>query len=201
MNFRIALIAAALAGCAGAPQPAHTGSGYDLGPVAAAPGQRAHDALRGIEVFAPSWLDASAMQYRLAYRGGQRRQNYAESRWVAPPAELVGQALKMRLLSGEGAGTCSLHADLDEFAQIFDTAASSRAVVEVRVQLLAPGGELLARHSFKLSRPAVSADAQGGAAAFSGAVEDLAAALHEWLGGLDRDAKPGLNIAQRCRGA
>ena len=150
-------------------------------------------------MFVPSWLDSSALQYRLAYQGNQRRQNYAESRWVAPPAELVSNTLRKRMFSGEAAGACRLRVDLDEFVQVFDTADASRAAVEARVQLLAHGGELLARHSFSLSRAAASADARGAVAAFSGAVEDLSTALHDWLGGLGGETKQGSNIATRCR--
>jgi cholesterol transport system auxiliary component len=189
-----------LAGCSAGQQVTPKVSYYDLGPAAAAPNNRTVASLRSIDVFVPSWLDTSALQYRLAYQGSQRRQNYAESRWVASPAELVGNTLKKRMFSGEAAGACRLRVDLDEFAHVFDTADASRAVIEARVQLLAPGGELLARHSFSLSRPAASADARGAVAAFSGAVADLSTALHDWLGGLDREARPGLNTAQRCRG-
>lgn len=140
------------------------------------------------------------MQYRLLYAANQRRQNYAESRWVAPPAELVGHALRKRMLSGEAGGACRLRVDLDEFAQLFDSASASRVVLEARVQLVAPsGGDILARRSFSLTRPAASADAGGGVAALTAAVEGLSAELHDWLGGLDRAGAPGLNITQRCK--
>lgn len=195
-----ALIALALAGCAAGPQAQPKISYYDLGPAAATANNRVVASLRSIDVFAPSWLDSSALQYRLAYQGSQRRQNYAESRWVAPPAELVGHALKKRMLSGETRGACRLRIDMDEFAHVFDAADSSRAVIEARVQLLSPGGELLARRAVTAGRPAASADARGGVAALAGAVEDFAATLRGWLGGLDRETGPGLNITDRCRG-
>jgi cholesterol transport system auxiliary component len=173
---------------------------YDLGAVQPAPNNRIVASLRSIDVFAVSWLDSSAMQYRLLYSANQRRQNYAESRWVAPPAELLGHALKKRMLSGEAGGACRLRVDLDEFAQVFDSASASRAALEARVQLIAPsGGEILARRSFHLSRPAASADANGGVTAMAGAVEAFSTEMHDWLGGLDRTAATGLNIAQRCR--
>ena len=140
------------------------------------------------------------MQYRLLYAANQRRQSYADSRWVAPPAELLGHALRKRMLSGETGGACRLRVDLDEFAQVFDSAKASHVLLEARVQVVAPsGGDILARHSFSLSRPADSADASGGVAALTGAVEAFSTELHDWLGGLDRAAASGLNIAQRCR--
>jgi cholesterol transport system auxiliary component len=189
-----------LAACGGGAKSISNVAYYDLGAMQPAPNNRIVASLRSIDVFAVSWLDSSAMQYRLLYAANQRRQNYAESRWVATPAELVGHALRKRMLSGAAGGACRLRIDLDEFAQVFDSAKDSRAVLEARAQLVAPtGGEILARRSFSLSRPAASADAAGGATALSGVVEAFSTELHDWLGGLDRTAASGLNIAQRCR--
>lgn len=200
MKKTMLLAALLLAGCGVGSKSTSNVAYFDLGAVQAAPNNRIVASLRIIDVFAVSWLDSSAMQYRLIYSANQRRQNYAESRWVAPPAELVGHALRKRMLSGAAGGACRLRVDLDEFAQVFDSAKDSRAVLEARVQLVAPtGGEILARHSFSLSRPSASADASGGATALAGAVEALSTELHDWLGGLDRTAASGLNIAQRCR--
>lgn len=194
------LSATLLAACGGGAKSISNVASYDLGAVQPAPNNRIVASLRSIDVFAVSWLDSSAMQYRLLYAANQRRQAYAESRWVAPPAELVGHALRKRMLSGEAGGACRLRIDLDEFAQVFDSAKASRAVLEVRAQVMAPtGGEVLARRSFSVSRPTASADAAGGVAAMAGTVEALSAELHGWLGGLDRASAPGLNIAQRCK--
>lgn len=196
------LLAAALllAGCVTGGKSISSVAHYDLGMVQAAANNRVVASLRSIDVHAVSWLDSTAMQYRLLYAANQRRQNYAESRWVAPPAELVGHALRKRMLSGEAGGACRLRVDLDEFAQLFDSASASRVVLEARVQLVAPsGGDILARRSFSLTRPAASADAGGGVAALTTAVEALSAEMHDWLGGLDRTGAAGLNIAQRCR--
>lgn len=200
MNKAIFLAALLLAGCGVGSKSISNLAYYDLGAVQPAPNNRIVASLRSIDVFAVSWLDSSAMQYRLLNAASQRRQNYAESRWVAPPAELVGQALRKRMLSGEAGGACRLRVDLDEFVQFFDSAKASRAVLEARVQLLAPsGGDILARRSFSLSQPAASADASGGAAAMAGAVDAFARDLHDWLGGLDRTGAASLNIAQRCK--
>ena len=194
--FSVLLLAACGAGTKSVSNVAY----YDLGAVQPAPNNRIVGSLRSIDVFAVSWLDSPAMQYRLLYSANQRRQNYAESRWVAPPPQLLGHALKKRMLSGEGTGACRLRVDLDEFLQVFDSAKSSQASIEALVQLVAPaGGEILARRSFSLSRPAASADAAGGVAAMGQAVEALSTELHDWLGGLDRSATAGLNIAQRCK--
>ncbi len=197
LTLLVSLLLTACIGGANAPSKvAH----YDLGAIQPAPNNRIVASLRSIDVFPVAWIDTPAMQYRLVYAANQRRQNYAESRWVAPPAELLGHALKKRMLSGEAAGACRLRVDLDEFIQVFDSPKTSRSLIEVQVQLLAPsGGDLLARRSFSLSRAATSADAGGGVAALAAAIEALSNELHDWLGGLDRPATAGSNIAQRCR--
>lgn len=200
MKKTLLLAVLLLAGCGTGSKSISSVAYYDLGAVQPAPNNRIVASLRSIDVFAVSWLDSSAMQYRLLYAANQRRQNYAESRWVAPPADLLGHALRKRMLSGEAGGACRLRVDLDEFAQVFDSTKVSRVVLEARVQLVEPsGGDILARRSFNLSRPAASADAGGGVAALAGAVEAFSTELHDWLGGLDRPAASGLNIAQRCR--
>ena len=189
-----------LAACGGGAKSVSNVATYDLGSVQPAQNNRIVASLRSIDVFAVSWLDSSAMQYRLLYAANQRRQNYAESRWAGTPAELLGHALRKRMLSGTAGGACRLRVDLDEFAQIFDSAKDSRALLEARVQVVAPtGGEVLARRSFSLSRPAASADAAGGVSAMAGAVEAFSNELHDWLGGLDQSGAAGSNIAQRCR--
>lgn len=189
-----------LAACGAGPKGNSNLAHYDLGAVQPAPNNRIVASLRSIDVFAVSWLDSTAMQYRLLYAANQRRQNFAESRWSAPPADLLGHALRKRMLSGEGGGACRLRVDLDEFLQAFDSAKDSRAVLETRVQLVAPtGGEILARRSFSVTKAAATPDAGGGVAAMATAVEALSTELHDWLGGLDRPGAAGLNIARRCK--
>ncbi len=200
MKKILLLAALLLAGCGGGAKSVSNVAIYDLGAVQPAPNNRIVASLRAIDVFAVSWLDSTAMQYRLLYAANQRRQNYAESRWAATPSELLGHGLRKRMLSGEAGGACRLRVDLDEFVQAFDSARESRAVVEARVQLLTPsGGDILARRSFSLAKAAATPDAKGGVEAMSAAVEALSTELHDWLGGLDRAATPGLNIAQRCK--
>lgn len=194
------VVALGLCGCAPGPRPAANVGYFDLGPPREGAARGGFAGLRGIEVFAPSWLDSAALQYRQGDADSQKRRNYAENRWVAPPAELLAHALRPRLLAAPAGGACKLRVDLDEFIQVFDSPASSRARIDVRVQLLAPGGaELLGRQAFSVEQPAASADAAGGARALAAAVEALSARLGEWLGGLDRASVQGSNIGARCR--
>jgi cholesterol transport system auxiliary component len=158
---------------------------YDFGLL---PAPSAGDnGVSAIELVAPSWLGGDGMQYRLAYANPARRLEYAESRWVAPPAELLRLSLQRRLAAG--AGRCRLHVDIDDMAQIFDSAETAHLVLEGRAVLLL-GQEIIGRKLVALSAEAPSADAKGGVAAAGGLVRNLGDQLAEWLAA----------YAARCRG-
>ncbi|MDP2794079.1 MAG: ABC-type transport auxiliary lipoprotein family protein [Sulfurisoma sp.] len=139
-------------------------------------------ALRGVTVAAPSWLGTAAMQYRLDGSEPSRRRAFADSRWAAPPAELLEQALRRRALATDAGAAlpCRLRVDLDEFVQAFDAAQSSRIVLAVRASLLCRDEQPAASRSFVVERPA-GGDARSGVAAASLAVQDLSAKLAGWV--------------------
>lgn len=193
------LAALLLAACSGGklrtPEPAR----YDLGNQAGAwSGSRVP--LGAVDVQAASWLAGPTMYFRLTYAEPLRRQGYAESRWAAPPAELMERFLKRRIIFGQpdfsGTG-CRLQLVLDELEQGFDAPQKSQVTLEVRA-LLRPqrGAELLAKRAFLIRKPAATADARGGVAAAGDAVQGLAAELGAWLDQLGRE-KPA--IVERCR--
>ncbi len=157
--------------------------------------------LASVEVQAASWLAGPDMYFRLTYAEPLQRRSYSESRWAAPPAELLEAFLKRRILSGQpesGAVGCRLLLALDELEQRFDAPQGSRVALEVRVQLLAArGGETLSGRSFLVQKPAAAPDARGGAAAARDAVHTLTVDIEGWLAEMSRD-KPAL--AGRCRG-
>jgi cholesterol transport system auxiliary component len=67
--------------------------------------------------------------YRLAYAEPLRRRSYAESRWAAPPAELLQAFLERRFVFPEADASgpgCRLQLVLDEFEQRFDDPQQSR---------------------------------------------------------------------------
>lgn len=151
-----------------------------------------------IEVLSPSWLDTTAMQYRLAYADRARREIYAGSRWVAPPAKLLEQQLKRRLLGGVGAvriqpAGCRLSVELDEFVQVFDAPEMSRVIIEARAALLAPrAATFLARQRFTVIKTA-SADARSGAVALDAAARQFGEEIEDWL------RQGATEIFDRCR--
>lgn len=191
------LAAALLAACAGG--PARESAHFDLG-AASGEWRSPGFVLRTVEVQGPSWLGTTTMQFRLAYADGVRRQGYAESRWVAPPIELLEQALKTRIVATEATRSdagCRLRVDLDEFIQRFDSPTDSRLVLEARATLLAARGDsLLGRRAFAVAPAAPTPDARGGAAAAAVAVQSVTRDLNGWLTGLAREHPA---IVERCR--
>ncbi len=156
--------------------------------------------LRLTEVQAPSWLNSTAMQYRLLYAEAERRLSFAESRWVAPPADLLGLELTRGRVVNETrfeADGCQLHVDLNEFIQVFDTPDSSHSLIEVRATILAPrNGKLMAQRIFTQAAPA-GPDARSGVAGFGVAVRNLTADVRDWLARLARDSH---SLVEICRG-
>jgi cholesterol transport system auxiliary component len=192
--FAVSLLAA----CGGNVRTAEVVS-YDLGkPGGNWSGSRIP--IASVDVRAASWLSGNAMHYRLAYAEPQRRQSYVESRWAAPPAELLESFLKRRIVVGQAdfTGTgCRLQLVLDEFEQRFDDAQKSGAVLEARV-VLSPlrGDAMLSKKTFMIRRPAASADARGGVVAARDAAQALAEEIGKWLGDLSQE-RPA--VVEQCR--
>lgn len=189
MRKTIALVAACLAvssltGCVGNPPRQSETARHDLGEMAGAwhaPGFP----VAALNVRATSWLDTPALAYRLIYVDSLRRLVYADSRWVAPPAELIERFLRRRIVFGQpdfsGPG-CRLNLVLDELDQRFDSPQASQVVLEVRASLLPLRGEtLLSKRAFLIRQPAPTPDARGGVAATREAAQALADELARWL--------------------
>ena len=176
----LALFLASCGGMARAPRPAEV---YDLGTEQPA---RLDTGMVGtVQVLAPTWLRTTAMQYRLSYASLSQRHGYLESRWAAPPAELLLGSLNRSL---GGAGGCRLEVELDEFIQDYSSASQSDGVIDARARLRGDG-VLLASRSFALRLPAPGPDAQAGVAALGRGSRQLAAELGGWLGELGQDGK------------
>lgn len=195
MRMSLVVFAAlALAACGGNVRQGSTAS-YDLGSVAIA-WQPAALPVAGVDVVSPSWLATTVIQYRLLYADPLRRQAYAESRWTAPPAELVERALGRQ--PAGGTGSCRLRLELDELIQVFDNPQQSRVLLELRASLKPLRGDaVLASKVFAVTQAAPTADARGGVAAAAGALQAAAGELANWLSATARETPA---IAARCGG-
>jgi cholesterol transport system auxiliary component len=178
----MSLAVLALAGCGPLVSRPPAPALHDLGSARASLQRIA--GLRSIEVRSPSWLDGSAMHYRLAYESATRRDVYAFSRWAASPPEMLTVALRQMLQtddSSTGPG-CRLRVDIDEFIQHYDRPDSARALLSGRAVLSDVRGQrVLASLPFAISEPATGADAAAGVAASARAVDALGAQLAGWF--------------------
>jgi cholesterol transport system auxiliary component len=199
MKLVVAILAGGLlAGCGGNAQTTETAR-YDFGNLASS-GTRSRVPITAVDVQASSWLSGPDMHFRLAYVEPLRRRSFAESRWAAPPAELLETFLKRRMIFGQpdfsGTG-CRLQLVLDELEQRFDDPQSSQMVLEVHAQLTPlREAEILSRRAFLIRKPAAVPAARGGVAATGDAVQVLADDLGRWLDEIARE-KPA--IVERCR--
>lgn len=176
MNRRTGLILTAAAllttGCLGNLRPAAQAE-YDCGPLpvvatAAVPVR--------IGVTAPSWLAGTAMHYRLLHDAPAQRHAYAESRWAAPPAELLRLHLQRRLAGADIPAGCRFRLELVELEQVFTAPAASHVRLVARARL-APAVQL----GIDIEEAAPTPDARGGVAATGRVVERLATRLADWL--------------------
>jgi len=154
-----------------------------------------------IQLHAPSWLNSSAMQYRLEWDRPLQRRVFVESRWAANPSELLARSLNRAILGGSPvANECRLRIELDEFIQVFDSETSARVEIVARAAWLpARSDKALARKEFRLLQVSDSATAEGGVGAYRSLAAQLSLDIAKWLGELDRASGQGLNGRAQCR--
>lgn len=196
----------ALAGCSALPSPPARFTRYDLGLVEVAPVTQAAVQLPPLvlaDVQSPGLPEGlSSMYYRLAYANGQELRPYQNARWSQPPAQLVQQRLRVRLgsqrallgsqdsvsLPSQNLPVATLRVDVEEFSQVFDSATSSKGVVQLRASLIGTqtrvGNILLGQQIFTAQVPAATADAAGGAKALAAATDQALDQMNRWLQGL-----------------
>lgn len=189
------LVATLLTACSIGPRPAPPITTYDFGLVRddAERTERfnADASIALPEIIAPDWLDTPALHYRLAYLNPNARRTYADSRWAASPADLLTQRLRQRLAAAgampmtnqdSSNADFTLRVQLEEFAQIFDSANSSRALVRLQATLVKRGerGEI-AQRTFVIDKPAKTQDAEGAALALTAASDAAIAQLLDWM--------------------
>ncbi|HEY0202033.1 MAG TPA: ABC-type transport auxiliary lipoprotein family protein [Burkholderiaceae bacterium] len=205
MGLYLAALVVGLAGCASLPAPPERPITYDFGAGAVKPLDSDRSAplpavaLASVEGQGP--LEGStAMFYRLDYADARQTQPYAQARWSVPPTQLVRQALAARLgqrrpvlaasesvlLSSYDDGSLPLvvRVELEEFSQIFTSAADSMGLVRLRVTLVdrtSAGDKLLGQRMVVVQRPAPTPDAAGGVRALASATDQAAQDVARWL--------------------
>lgn len=179
-KWTASLMLLVLAGCGSLPKASPQAALYDFGitgnlvPVALP--------VRLASVQAAPGLDGSEIRYRLAYKNPAQVFAYTESRWTAAPDKLLQRRLAQRLQTA-GVPACTLHVTVEAFDQVFDTPASSRAVVQLHAMLVKGAGRQALTQTTQVGteRVAASADARGGVAALDAASEDAVAGIMRWV--------------------
>lgn len=180
-----------LTGCS-LPQIAAAPTQYDLGPLSGKIADTQSLApISMIEVQAPLSMSGQQMYYRLLYANENQARPYAQNRWNAAPALMLDLRMR-RAIAAAGAAVVPadgmtalpvLRVELEDFTQNFTSPAASTAQVVLRATVY-KGRGLLAQTAISRSAPAASADAAGGAAAFTVASDAAIADMVNWLAGL-----------------
>jgi cholesterol transport system auxiliary component len=153
------------------------------------------------EVKSPVWLNSNAIQYRLAYRDPTQSYTYANSRWAAAPATLLTHRIRNRIAdvtndkvvstSNGARADFTLHLELEEFSQVFDTVDTSHVVIRLRASLVHRSSRLLkAQRNFSMEQAAPTANAAGAVQALTESSDKLTENLITWLAEeLEREEK------------
>ena len=153
------------------------------------------------DVSAPTWMDGTAMYYRLAYQNAAVPLPYADSEWVMSPAALLTQRLRSsaavdadggtRAVGVHGPAVYALHSELLEFEQIFDAPGRSHGVLRLRATLEGEG--MWTQRTFAVDRPAPTPNAAGGVTALVECTEELERLLEEWVSRSVSGPPPSVN--------
>ena len=188
-----------LAGCALAPEAQIPLSVYDFGLQQVSKTYSASDQQRQLstslliaEVKSPVWLNSHAIQYRLAYRDPTQSYTYANSRWAAAPATLLTHRIRNRIANvtndkvvstSDGArADFTLHLELEEFSQVFDTVDTSHVIIRLRASLVHRSSRSLkAQRNFSMEQAAPTANAAGAVQALTESSDKLTEDLIAWL--------------------
>ena len=150
------------------------------------------------DVRAPTWMEGTAMYYRLAYQNAAVPLPYAESEWVMSPAALLTERLRSsaavhadggtRLVGVRTTEVYTLHSELLEFEQIFDAPDRSHGALRLRATLQGEG--VWAQRTFAIDRPAPTPNAAGGVIALAECSEELARLVEGWVSGNHSESPP-----------
>lgn len=129
-----------------------------------------------VTVKAPSWLQDTRLRYRMLFNDPTQIRFYANHRWLAPPPALLKQQLSALLDT-----PYTLHIQLRDLEQVFDTPTSSRVVLRFLAQAATADGQILGTEVFAFETPTVSADVQGALLGYAALVAHAANKVQAWL--------------------
>lgn len=203
-QLALVLILCAFCGCSLLPSKERPKAEFDFGPQ---PNTASHSAplspmqLMVYDVIAPTWMDGTAMYYRLAYENPAVPRPYAESEWVMSPAALLTQRLRSSAAVDTDGGTrtvgmhrpavYALYSELLEFEQIFDAPGRSHGVLRLRATLEGEG--MWTQRTFAVDRAAPTPNAAGGVTALVECTEELERLLEEWVSRSVSGPPPSVN--------
>jgi cholesterol transport system auxiliary component len=143
-------------------------------------------------IAAPSWLRTTALLYRLRYEAPAYPRAYAQSEWIAPPADLLTQRLRKSIAAANRGVTLGqlddlskgyrLEVSLQSFVQVFTSPDHSRCVAAFRATLLTGRDHVLAQRTFRAERVAPRPDAAGGVEGLVAASDADFGQILTWLG-------------------
>ena len=200
-QLALVLVLCATSGCSLMTSKAPPKTEFDFGPEPNASSDSAplsQVQLVVYDVSAPTWMEGTAMFYRLAYQNAAVPLPYAESEWVMSPAALLTERLRSsaavhadggtRLVGVRTTEVYTLHSELLEFEQIFDAPDRSHGALRLRATLQGEG--VWAQRTFAIDRPAPTPNAAGGVIALAECSEELARLVEGWVSGNHSESPP-----------
>lgn len=203
-QLTLVLVLCTFSGCSLLPSKVPPKTEFDFGPESNSstePAPLSQVQLVVYDVTAPTWMDGTAMYYRLAYKNAAVPLPYAKSEWVMSPAALLTERLRSSA-AVHAAGEARpvglrrptgyvLHSELLEFEQIFDAPDRSHGVLRLRATL--EGDGMWMQRTFAVERLAPTPNAAGGVTALAGCAEELERQLEEWVSHSESPEPPSAN--------
>lgn len=183
-----ALVACLLAACASAPtQPTRWSI---AGGVRAATAAGKLPPSLQLRVTAASWINGTGFLYSLDYKAAQAIEVYAQNQWIDRPPVLIEDLMTRAYAQApplpqpaRAAGeprSLALSLRVVEFVQHYASATESEARVVAVATLSASNPPQVRSAMFRVQVPARTADAAGGAQAFSDASDQLIEQVFIW---------------------
>lgn len=181
----LSLLAGSLSACMGGktkPSPVSYDFGLTDFGLAPAPDTKAvpETKVQVDEVTAAESLNSKHIRYRLNYQNPARVFGYSESRWAAPPTELLSakiRASSRTILSAN----CSLKIQLEAFDHVFDSETTSHGIIQLSASLNdKKARKIIASQQFEETSTASTANAKGGVVALNQASTAAIARVLDW---------------------